>query len=130
MKRTLVLALTWLLSVVVVNFSQNVEVSKTPLPKGDPFKLERGTFFSASSEYSRKKESGVQGMVIYRDQVTADLGEALDIIRNNYVDGKRVNYSELTKSSIGSMLRTLDPHSNYYDSDEYQELLSDQHSEY
>ena len=36
----------------------------------------------------------------------------------------------MTKSSIASMLRTLDPHSNYFDSSEFNELLSDQRSEY
>src|SRR5205085_7847130 len=32
--------------------------------------------------------------------------------------------------SITSMLRTLDPHSNYFDANEYQELLTDEQSEY
>jgi carboxyl-terminal processing protease len=132
MKRTFVFALTLLLCAVTVNFSQTVEKSKplSPKPEADPFKLERGVFFSASSESSRKKEFGVQGVEIRRDQITADFIEALDIIRNNYVEGKRVDYNELTKSSLSSMLRTLDPHSNYFDAGEYQDLLSDQHSEY
>ncbi len=132
MRRTFVFALTYMLCAVVVAFSQTVELSKTPLPKSkaDPFRLERGVFFSASTKSRPTRESGVQGMEIRRDEITADFIEALDVIRNNYVDGKRVNYHELTKSSIGALLRTLDPHSNYYDSNQYQELLGDQRSEY
>lgn len=128
MRRTFVFALTFLFCASAVNFSQTT-VTKTPLPKSkvDPFKIEPGVYFSAST---KKKESGVQGIEIRRDDITADFIEALDIIRNNYVDGKRLNYNELTKSSISSLLRSLDPHSNYYDSREYQELLSNQRSEY
>ena len=62
--------------------------------------------------------------------ITKDFVEALDIIKKYHVAGKTVNYQELTKSSISSMLRTLDPHSNYFDENEYAELLEDQRSEY
>jgi carboxyl-terminal processing protease len=129
MRRTFVFALTFLFCAGSVIFSQTT-VSKTPLPKSkaDPFKIERGVFFSASTK--EKKASGVQGIEIRRDEITADFIEALDVIRQNYVDSKRLNYNQLTKSSLASLLRTLDPHSNYYDAHEYQELLSDQHSEY
>jgi carboxyl-terminal processing protease len=34
------------------------------------------------------------------------------------------------KSSIIGMLRSLDPHSNYYDREEFDELKTDQRSEY
>jgi carboxyl-terminal processing protease len=41
-----------------------------------------------------------------------------------------LNYNETIKSSIIGMLRTLDPHSNYYDRREFEELRNDQRSEY
>jgi carboxyl-terminal processing protease len=56
--------------------------------------------------------------------------EALSIIRDNYVDGNKLDYNTVFKSSIIGMLRTLDPHSNYYDRKEYEELRTDQRSEY
>lgn len=38
--------------------------------------------------------------------------------------------AELTKSAISSMLRTLDPHSSYFDASEYRDLLDEERSEY
>jgi carboxyl-terminal processing protease len=52
------------------------------------------------------------------------------VIQENYVEGKKLDYSSVFKSSIIGMLRSLDPHSNYYDRDEYDELKTDQRSEY
>lgn len=69
-------------------------------------------------------------MRIPNENVARDFSEALEIIRKNHVDGKDVNFNELTKSAIESMLHQLDPHSNYYDAAEYQDLLTDQQSEY
>src|SRR6185312_3290651 len=41
-----------------------------------------------------------------------------------------VDYNSVYKSSITGMLRSLDPHSNYFDREEYEELKADQRSEY
>jgi carboxyl-terminal processing protease len=62
--------------------------------------------------------------------VERSFDEALNIIRENYVDGNKLDYNSVFKSSIIGMLRTLDPHSNYYDRKEYEELRTDQRSEY
>ncbi len=52
------------------------------------------------------------------------------MIERHYVDGSKLDYNSVFKSSIVGMLRSLDPHSNYYDRDEYEELKTDQRSEY
>ncbi len=62
--------------------------------------------------------------------ISQDFGDALTIIQDNYVDGKNLNYNDVYKSSIMGMLRTLDPHSNYFDKEEFDELKTDQRSEY
>jgi carboxyl-terminal processing protease len=62
--------------------------------------------------------------------VEKDFSEALRVIERNYVDGSKLDYNSAYKSSILGMLRSLDPHSNYYDRDEYEELKTDQRSEY
>jgi len=54
----------------------------------------------------------------------------LSVIEENYYDGKNLDYNKTFKSSIIGMLRTLDPHSNYFDRDEFDELKTDQKSEY
>lgn len=62
--------------------------------------------------------------------VEQDFAEALTIIQENYVDGNKLEYNTVFKSSIIGMLRSLDPHSNYYDREEFDELKTDQRSEY
>jgi carboxyl-terminal processing protease len=62
--------------------------------------------------------------------IEKDFDEAMRVIQENYVDGKKLDYNAVFKSSIIGMLRSLDPHSNYYDRAEYDELKTDQRSEY
>jgi carboxyl-terminal processing protease len=59
-----------------------------------------------------------------------DFAEALTIIQENYIDGNKLDYNAVFKSSIIGMLRSLDPHSNYYDREEFDEMKTDQRSEY
>jgi carboxyl-terminal processing protease len=59
-----------------------------------------------------------------------DFDEALKVIQEQYVDGRQLDYNNVFKSSIIGMLRSLDPHSNYYDREEFDELKTDQRSEY
>lgn len=108
-------------------FPQQKAVSQ--LPEVEPFKITRGTSFSASVP-QLKGNAPVKSNQVSDTRVSADFSDALEIIRNNYVDGKKIDFNELTKTSLNSMLRTLDPHSNYFDSADYDELLNDQRSEY
>lgn len=62
--------------------------------------------------------------------IEKDFAEALRLIEENYVEGKKLDYNSAYKSSIIGMLRSLDPHSNFYDREEYEELKTDQRSEY
>ena len=64
------------------------------------------------------------------DGVEADVAEALTVIQDNYVDGNKLDYNGVFKSSIIGMLRTLDPHSNFYDAKEFEEQRADWRSEY
>ncbi|MCO6510713.1 MAG: S41 family peptidase [Aridibacter famidurans] len=59
-----------------------------------------------------------------------DVAEALTIIQDHHVSGDDLNYNALFKSSIDSMLHTLDPHSNYFDAKEFQEFRTSQRSQY
>ncbi|HKO97258.1 MAG TPA: S41 family peptidase [Pyrinomonadaceae bacterium] len=62
--------------------------------------------------------------------VRTDLSEALALIENNYVDGKKLDYNSVFKSSISGMLNALDPHSTYFDPVEYASFKTEQRSEY
>jgi carboxyl-terminal processing protease len=59
-----------------------------------------------------------------------DLAEALSVIQANYIDGKKLDYNAIFKSSISGMLSVLDPHSTYFDPIEYASFRTEQRSEY
>jgi carboxyl-terminal processing protease len=62
--------------------------------------------------------------------IERDLAEALTVIQDNYVDGPKLDYNAVFKSSIAGMLRVLDPHSDYFDAAEYEAFRTEQRSEY
>jgi carboxyl-terminal processing protease len=62
--------------------------------------------------------------------VRSDLSEALSVIENNYVEGPKLDYNSVFKSSINGMLNALDPHSTYFDPVEYASFKTEQRSEY
>ena len=104
--------------------AQAVHTRSGPQHTGpDPFQLERGSTFSASSSGKRKATPAALAST-----VLSDIEEALSVVNRNYVS--RPASSHLTRSSVDAMLKSLDPHSNYYDRNEYTELLNDQRSEY
>ena len=62
--------------------------------------------------------------------VKSDLGEALSVIQDNYIDGKKLDYNNVFKSSINGMLNVLDPHSTYLDAEDNNAFKTEQRSEY
>ena len=70
------------------------------------------------------------GEVVRSQDIELDVAEALAVIENNYVAGKKINYNEVVKSSIDGMLHSLDPHSNYFDAKEFEQFRTDQSSRY
>lgn len=108
-------------------FPQETPTDVSQLPTSEPFKISKGSSFSASIPGNQPSKNGA---ISSQSKIAKDFAEALTIIQKNYVEGKKADLNQLTKSSINGMLHTLDPHSNYYDSAEWDELLSDQRSEY
>jgi carboxyl-terminal processing protease len=62
--------------------------------------------------------------------IKSDLAEALSVIQSNYIDGRKLDYNSIFKSSISGMLSVLDPHSTYFDPVEYASFRTEQRSEY
>lgn len=127
------------LSVLVLSticFSQQNPGVEKSFGIGDPFAISKGKTFSANKpgQPNQFAAGGSEQLgVPYEARVArikSDYNEALNIIRQNYVGGKKLNYADLNKSAIEAMLHSLDPHSNFYDAVEYNEMLSDQNSEY
>lgn len=91
---------------------------------GDPFKLSSGKSFSASGSAAGRRKA------ISPAAIARQFDEAIEIILQNHVSAGKANIDKLTSSSIDAMLKSLDPHSNFYDADEYQELVGEHESEY
>lgn len=64
------------------------------------------------------------------EKIETDVAEALTIIENSHVNGKKLDYNALFKTSIDGMLHTLDPHSNYFDAKEFEQFRTSQSSQY
>jgi carboxyl-terminal processing protease len=62
--------------------------------------------------------------------IKSDLAEALAVIQSNHIDGRKLDYNAVFKSSITSMLSVLDPHSTYFDPVEFATFRTEQRSEY
>lgn len=75
-------------------------------------------------------KSEPKSKAVTMDKIELDMAEALTIVESNHVDGKKLDYNELFKSSIETMLHALDPHSNYFDAKESEQFRTSQNSEY
>ncbi len=64
------------------------------------------------------------------ENIEKDVAEALTMIEDNYIGGKKIDYNDLFKTAIDNMLHTLDPHSNYFDAKEFEQFRTDQSSQY
>jgi carboxyl-terminal processing protease len=49
----------------------------------------------------------------------------LEKVRHDYVDGKKLTYQELVYGALKGMINTLDPHSEFMEPDQYEELQKD-----
>ena len=88
----------------------------------EPFAIRPGSSFAASgssADLNRKPS-----------RIAADLIEAERIIRDNSVVGRKIDNNELTKKALEGALRTLDPHSSYFDQREWREMLDEEESGY
>lgn len=97
------------------------------LPPAEPFKIKPGSLFSASSS---SPQINALPSDADRDKIVSELVEALDIVKKNHVNGAALETGSLVKSSIESALHTLDPHSSFFDAQEFTALLEEQESEY
>ena len=95
----------------------------------DPFSIKRGSSFSASKPV-RSDTRPIPGAKGSTGEIAREIAEALEIVRNNFVAGEMLDFNAITKSALESALRTLDPHSSYFDPTEFKDLLNEEDSEY
>ncbi|MFZ0825840.1 MAG: S41 family peptidase [Verrucomicrobiia bacterium] len=68
------------------------------------------------------RAAGKQDAVYPNLELFADV---LEKVRKEYVDGQDVTYHDLVYSSLKGMVGSLDPHSEFMDVDDYQQLQND-----
>ncbi|CAN5511467.1 hypothetical protein BH10ACI3_BH10ACI3_03050 [soil metagenome] len=98
-------------------------------PAGDPFTIKRGSTFSASGG-TNSPAVPFPEMTEMLSRIAADIREAEKIISGNYFAGRSFSNNDMTKATLDGMLRSLDPHSNFYDKTEWSDLLDEQQSGY
>jgi carboxyl-terminal processing protease len=60
----------------------------------------------------------------------AVLARALQLIRQDYVDEKKVSYEQLTHAALRGMLESLDPHSQFMEPDDFKGMQDDTNSRF
>jgi carboxyl-terminal processing protease len=63
-----------------------------------------------------------------RERIAADFTKAILVAKDHYAG--QIDLNKVTKTSITGMLRTLDPHSMYFDRQQWEEFQNDQSSRY
>lgn len=122
MKLRNVIGVFVLTSLVVASLSgQTAE-----LPRSTDFDISPGRSFSASTG---KPKTPPKPPVLYSSVLT-DVSEAMSVIGKNHVGGSKIKMDAVAASSIKEMLRSLDPHSRFYTSSEYADLVGEHNSEY
>ncbi|MBK8467269.1 MAG: PDZ domain-containing protein [Chloracidobacterium sp.] len=90
------------------------------------------TSTSAKIEPSRtvKPATSKSSYPVTPETIRKEIAEALTVIESGHVDGKDLKYNDLFKTTIDTMLHTLDPHSNYYDAKDNEQFRTEQNAEY
>ncbi len=65
---------------------------------------------------------------VTRQKIADDFAKALLVAKDNYAGD--VDFDKMAKFSILGMLHTLDPHSNYFDREEWEKFQNEQRSRY
>jgi len=69
-----------------------------------------------------------QAEMAARQKIAADFADAIVVAKENFAG--QVDFNKVTKASITGMLRTLDPHSMFFDRQQWDDFQNDQSSRY
>ena len=110
------------------SFSASLQAqTRSPFDKPvEPFNLKSGSSFSASGGNGGFDSTDR----LVPSRIAAEILEAEEIIRRSHVEGPKITLNDLTKSTLDGALKTLDPHSNYFDPAEWKEMLDEEQSSY
>ncbi len=87
------------------------------------FTLVLGVHFQrASAAPNEEEDSGYSQISIF--------AKAVQLLRQDYVDGNKTSYHELITSAMKGMLSSLDPHSQYMDPNDFRDMQDDTRSRF
>jgi len=75
-----------------------------------------GIFYFRSAQ-AAEKDSAYPSLQLF--------STVLEMVRKDYVDGKKLTYKDLVYGAMKGMINTLDPHSEFMDPEKYDELQKD-----
>jgi carboxyl-terminal processing protease len=81
-----------------------------------------GTAWAASATGDGDDDNGYSQISIF--------AKALEVIRQDYVDGNKTGYHDLVTAALKGMLSSLDPHSQFMDPNDFRELQDDTRSRF
>jgi len=92
-----------------------------------------GTFLGMAFVFLGFRVFDVYALVPQEDSAYANVQtftRTLQLIRQDYVDEKKVSYKDLTYSAMRGMLSSLDPHSQFMEPDDFKSMQDDTNSEF
>ncbi len=81
-----------------------------------------GAHFHAAQAADADDDSGYAQISIF--------AKAIQLIRQDYVDGNKVSYHDLIYAAMKGMLASLDPHSGFMDPDDFKDMQDDTRSRF
>src|SRR5882757_5392404 len=86
------------------------------------FALLSGIGFHSLGATDQDDDSGYSQIAIF--------AKAVQLIRQDYVDGNKTSYHDLITAALKGMLSSLDPHSQYMDPSDFRDMQEDTRSRY
>src|SRR6266545_4112982 len=75
---------------------------------------------SATRERKNEEDNGYSQISIF--------AKAIELIRQDYVDGNKTSYHDLVTAAMKGMLSSLDPHSQFMDPNDFRDMQDDTRS--
>jgi carboxyl-terminal processing protease len=86
------------------------------------FNLAVGFKILTANAAAEGEDSGYSDLTVFT--------RALQLIRQDYVDGNKVSYRGLMYAALRGMLNSLDPHSQFMEPEDFRDMQEDTHSEF
>jgi len=86
------------------------------------FNLALGARLYRAVAAQEKEDNGYTSIAVF--------ARAMQLIRQDYVDAKKINYDDLTHAALKGMLSSLDPHSQFMESRDFKGMQDDTNSRF